>query len=86
MRIENLCRVAQGSMPGARMLGLPAALGGKYEGMDLAEPAIDFVGMARALGVEAARADGFQAVTDLVSQSLAGDRPRLWPGRSRSPP
>jgi benzoylformate decarboxylase len=62
---------------GARMLGLPAAVGGKYEGMDLAAPAIDFVALARALGVEAVRADGFQAVTDLVSQSLAGDGPRL---------
>jgi benzoylformate decarboxylase len=63
---------------GARMLGLPAAVAGRYEGMDLAQPTIDFVGLASALGVEARRADGFEEVSDLVSQSLAGDRPQVF--------
>jgi thiamine pyrophosphate-dependent acetolactate synthase large subunit-like protein len=45
--------------------------------MDLARPTIDFVGLASALGVEARHADGFEEVTDLVSQSLAGDRPTV---------
>jgi benzoylformate decarboxylase len=40
---------------GARGLGLPRAIAHQYEGLDLVEPEIDFVSLARSLGVEAHR-------------------------------
>lgn len=62
---------------GARGLGLPAAQQGKFVGLDLAEPEVDFVGLARSLGVEARRVTRLDELAGLVQQSLSGDRPRL---------
>ncbi len=42
---------------GAQQIGLPAARRGEFVGMDLAGPEIDFLGLARSLGVEAERGD-----------------------------
>ncbi len=62
---------------GARMLKLPAALDGRYLGMDLTDPPIDFVALAQSLGVEAVRVDEPDALAEVARSSLAGDRPRL---------
>ncbi len=40
---------------GAQQIGLPAARSGRFVGMDLAEPEIDFVNLAQSLGVKALR-------------------------------
>lgn len=63
---------------GARGLGLPGALAGRFTGMDLAEPEIDFVGLARAFGVEAERVTDLDELQGKVAQSLAGREPRLF--------
>jgi benzoylformate decarboxylase len=60
-----------------RVMPLPEMQAGRYVGMDLTEPAVDFVGLARALGVEAARAETPDEVSDRVRESLRGDRPQL---------
>jgi benzoylformate decarboxylase len=62
---------------GASQLGLPGAMAGKFVGLDLAEPEIDFVALAKSFGVEAERVDEPEALTEALRRSLAGDRPRL---------
>ena len=43
-----------------------------YVGMELLDPSIDFVGLARSLGVAAERAKTVQEATDLLAQGLNG--------------
>jgi len=62
---------------GARMLGLPAAQQGRFVGMDLDGPAIDFVKLAESLGVAATRITDPDELAAELRRSLAGDRPRL---------
>jgi thiamine pyrophosphate-dependent acetolactate synthase large subunit-like protein len=45
--------------------------------MDLVEPEIDFVSLAKALGVDAVRISEPDALCEAVATSLAGDRPLL---------
>jgi benzoylformate decarboxylase len=45
--------------------------------MDLVDPEIDLVGLARSLGVEAQRITEPDELTEAVRQSLASDKPRL---------
>jgi len=73
---------------GAQQIGLPAARSGRFVGMDLAEPEIDFVGLARSLGVEASRITDPDELESRLRESLADDRPRLFdvPVQRGSPP
>jgi benzoylformate decarboxylase len=73
---------------GAQQIGLPAARSGRFVGMDLAEPEIDFVGLARSLGVEASRITDPDELETRLRESLADDRPRLFdvPVQRGSPP
>jgi benzoylformate decarboxylase len=48
-----------------------------YVGMELLEPAIDFVGLARSLGIAAERAKTVHETTDLITKGLAGDAAML---------
>ena len=43
-----------------------------YVGMELLDPKIDFVGLARSLGIKAERAKTVHEATDLVAQGLKG--------------
>jgi benzoylformate decarboxylase len=61
----------------AKVMPLPEMAAGRYVGMDLIEPAIDFVGLARSLGVKAARVDQPDELSDRVRESLAGGEPLL---------
>jgi benzoylformate decarboxylase len=61
----------------AEVLKLPAALAGRFEGLDVDRPAIDYVGLAQSLGVSACRASEPEQLSQLVSQSLRGDVPQL---------
>jgi benzoylformate decarboxylase len=63
---------------GARGLKLPQAKAGKFEGMDLTEPEIDLVSIARGLGVEARRIAEPDELCDAVQAAWkANDRPIL---------
>lgn len=57
------------------VLGLPPAAA---PGLDLADPAIDFVALARSLGVAADRIEEPDELTDRVRDSLRGDSPQLF--------
>jgi benzoylformate decarboxylase len=48
-----------------------------YVGMDLVAPRIDYVGLARSLGIPAERADTVAGVCALLARSLAGTAPML---------
>jgi len=48
-----------------------------YAGLELVDPMIDFVELARALGVAAERARTTAEATDLIRKGLEGDRPML---------
>ena len=62
---------------GARGMGLPAARESQFLGMDLTEPEIDFVTLSESLGVRASRVSEPDELTAAVTESLAGDEPRL---------
>ena len=55
----------------------PAAQVDRYVGMELIDPAIDFVGLARSLGIEAERATTVHEATDLVARGLKSGTPLL---------
>jgi benzoylformate decarboxylase len=61
----------------ARELKLPAALAGRYLGLDVAAPSIDYVGLARSLGVTACRVGSPDELSHVVRASLAGHVPQL---------
>jgi len=42
----------------------------RFVGMELTDPAVDFVGLARSLGIEAQRAKTVKDATDLIAQGL----------------
>ena len=48
-----------------------------FVGMELTDPAIDYVGLARALGVKADRAQTVHEATDLLANALQGAGPML---------
>ncbi len=49
----------------------------KFVGMELTDPPIDFVGLARSLGIEAARAKTVSETTDLIGKALKDGVPML---------
>jgi benzoylformate decarboxylase len=62
---------------GAAGLQLPQSLTGKFLGMDMLDPEIDMVALAKSLGVEAIRVSEPDELSAAVEASLAGDKPRL---------
>ncbi|HEY4312629.1 MAG TPA: thiamine pyrophosphate-binding protein [Pirellulales bacterium] len=73
---------------GAAQIGLPAARSGRFEGMDIAEPEIDFVSLAQSLGVPAMRITDPDELESRLKESFATDGPRLFdvPIQRGSPP
>jgi benzoylformate decarboxylase len=63
---------------GAQGLQLPQATAGHFEGLDIADPEIDFVQLARSLGVPAHRISEPDELADRVKQSLAENQLVLY--------
>jgi len=63
---------------GASQMNLPHASKGEFVGMDLIEPEVDFVGLAKAYGVEAAHITDADELAERVAAGLQGDRPLLF--------
>jgi benzoylformate decarboxylase len=61
----------------AKEMPLPQMAAGNYVGMDLAEPLVDFVGLARSLGVDAERVEEPEAVSERVRDSFRAGKPLL---------
>ncbi len=62
---------------GAKGMGLPAAVEGRFEGMDIVGPEIDFVGLAQSLGVSARRVTEADELSEAVRRALEGTVPQL---------
>jgi benzoylformate decarboxylase len=62
---------------GMLTLGLDSAKRGIFPGMDLVEPAVDYVGLARALGVRAERVERPDNLRDVLQTCLAHEGPSL---------
>jgi benzoylformate decarboxylase len=54
-----------------------AAQADRFIGMELVDPTIDFVGLARSLGIAAERADTVHDTTDLIARGLQSGAPLL---------
>ena len=61
----------------ARVLKLPAATAGRFEGLDVVSPTIDYVRLAQSLGISASRVTEPDQLSQAVAQSLAGDVPQV---------
>jgi len=61
----------------AGVLGLPEAHAGRFLGLDVVEPAIDYVGLARSLGVAARRIAEPDELAEAVAASLLADAPQV---------
>ena len=48
-----------------------------FVGMELTDPAIDFIGLARSLGIDGARAGTVKDATDLIGKALKDNKPML---------
>jgi benzoylformate decarboxylase len=62
---------------GAQGMGLPHARQGEFVGLDIVGPEIDYVVLARSLGVPAVRLTEPDAVADAVAESFTTGEPRL---------
>ena len=62
---------------GMLTLGLPAAKRGVFPGMDLAAPEIDYLALARSMGVLAERVDRPAALRDALARALGHPGPAL---------
>lgn len=60
-----------------RGLGLPQAQAGRFEGVDLVGPELDYLALARGFGVEAHRVTEPEELADRVATALRGDQPLL---------
>ena len=61
----------------AKSLGYANAKAGRFVGMDVTDPAIDFQALASSMGVPAERADDRHAIGAAIHQALRRDGPSL---------
>jgi benzoylformate decarboxylase len=61
----------------ARQLGCPNAVAGRFVGMDVTDPAVDFMALAKSMGVPAAQADDREAITAATKEALTRQGPSL---------
>ncbi|PYF02725.1 benzoylformate decarboxylase [Rhodopseudomonas faecalis] len=61
----------------AKQLGCPNANQDRFVGMNIEQPAIDFMALAASMGVPAVRADETQAIRDAIATALGRDGPSL---------
>ena len=61
----------------AKVLRLPEACAGHFEGLDVVDPAIDYVALAQSLGVKSQRISEPAELSDAIRESFTSDVPRL---------
>jgi benzoylformate decarboxylase len=62
---------------GSRMMELPEARAGRFLGMDITGPEVDFLSLARSFGVAAERVCEPDELSERIAHSLSSDRPQL---------
>ncbi len=61
----------------AKIMKLPQSLQGRFEGMDIVDPEIDFVGLAKSFGVAAQRVTAPEELCEAVRDSLTRTTPTV---------
>ncbi|MDK9697659.1 MAG: thiamine pyrophosphate-binding protein [Siculibacillus sp.] len=61
----------------AKQLGCPNAVAGRFVGMDVDDPAIDFQALAASMGVPSVRADAPEAIRAAIAEALVREGPSL---------
>jgi benzoylformate decarboxylase len=61
----------------AKVLGLPAACAGRFEGLDVVDPVIDYVTLAQSMGIAARRITEPRELSEAILDSFESDAPRL---------
>ena len=61
----------------AKVLNLPAACTEQFEGLDIIDPAIDYVALAQSLGVQAKHITEPDELSEAIRKSFKSDIPRL---------
>ena len=61
----------------ARQLGCENAVAGRFVGMDIVEPAVDFQSLARSMGVPSVRANTREAIAQEIAAAVARKGPSL---------
>jgi len=61
----------------AGVLGLPEASAGRYCGLDVTDPPIDYIQLAESLGVAACRVEEPDALSQSVAEALRADEPSV---------
>ena len=61
----------------AKVLKLPAACKDRFEGLDVVDPAIDYVALAQSLGVEAQKISEPDQLSEALCESFRSELPRL---------
>lgn len=61
----------------AKNLGYSNAVAGRFVGMDVADPAVDFEALAKSMGVPSERADTREAIAAAVARGLGREGPTL---------
>ena len=61
----------------ANQLNLPQAAAGQYEALDIVEPEVDLVALARSLGIDACRISEPDELSDRVAANFRAKRPLL---------
>jgi benzoylformate decarboxylase len=61
----------------AKVLHLPSACAERFEGLDVVDPAIDYVALAQSLGVKAQKITDPDEISDAIRKSLKSDVPQL---------
>ena len=62
---------------GGKVMGLPRMSAGQHVGIDLVDPEVDFVSLARAFGVEAVRVEEPGELEERMAAAVAADGPTL---------
>lgn len=61
----------------AKVLNLPASLNERFEGLDITDPAIDYVKLAQSLGVQAKRITEPEELSEAIQKSFKSDMPQV---------
>jgi benzoylformate decarboxylase len=61
----------------AKVLRLPAACAERFEGLDVVDPAVDYVALAQSLGVQAQKITEPDDLSDAISESLQSKAPQV---------
>jgi benzoylformate decarboxylase len=61
----------------AQVLGLPAACAGRFEGLDIVDPSIDYVALSQSFGIAAKRISEPDELSEALEKAFQSNRPQV---------